>query len=77
MIGSRAVNRNVRTGRIVCDHAADGGTRAGRDVWAETKSVWIEKRIQLIEHDTGADADAAIVDFEIIDLAIVAREIDD
>ena len=77
MIGSRAVNRNVRTGRIVCDHAADGGTRAGRDVGAETKSVWIEKRIQLIEHDTGADADAAIVDVEIVDLAIVAREIDD
>jgi hypothetical protein len=39
--------------------------------------VRIEKRIELIEHDTGADADAAILDVEIVDLAIVAREIDD
>src|SRR5947207_13364827 len=77
MIGSRAVDRNARTGRIICDHAADGGARAGRDVGAETKSVRSKKRIQLIEHDTGADADAAIVDVEIVDLAIVAREIDD
>src|SRR5881394_4015495 len=77
MIGSRAVDWNARTGRIVCDHAADGGARAGRNVGAETKSVRIEKRVQLIEHDTGADADAAIVDVEIVDLAIVAREIDD
>src|SRR5947209_1518115 len=77
VIGSRAVDRNVRTGRIVCDHAADGGARAGRDVGAETKSVRLEKRIQLIEHHTGADADAAIVDVEIVDLAIVTRKIDD
>src|SRR5438046_6163932 len=77
MIGSGAVDRNARPGRIVCDHAADGGARAGRNVGAETKSVRIEKRIQLIEHDTGADADAAILDVEIDDLAIVAREIDD
>src|SRR5438552_18487956 len=77
MIGSGAVDRNARPGRIVCDHAADGGARAGRDVGAETKSVRIKKRIQLIEHGTGADADAGIVDVEIVDLAIVAREIDD
>src|SRR5207237_8008235 len=77
MIGSGAVDRNARTGRIICDHAADGGARAGRDVGAETKSVRIKKRIQLIEHNTGADADAAIVDVEVVDLAIVARDIDD
>src|SRR5260370_40339748 len=75
MIGSRAVNRNARTGRIICDHAADGGARAGRDVRAETKSVRTEKRVQLIEHHTGPEADAAIVDVEIVDLAIVSRQI--
>ncbi len=77
VIGSCAVNRNVRTGGIVRNHTADGCARAGRDVGPETKSVRIEKRIQLIEHHTRADADAAIVDVEIVDLAIVAREIDD
>ena len=37
----------------------------------------LEKRIELVEHDAGADANAAIVDAEIVDRAIVTREIDD
>ena len=37
----------------------------------------LEKGIELIEHHAGADANAAIVDVEIVDLAIVTREIDD
>ena len=77
VIGSRAVDWNVRAGRIVRDHAADGGARAGSDVGPKTKSVRLEKRVQLIEDDTGAGAHAAFVDIEIVDLAIVAREIDD
>ena len=77
VIRSGAVNWNVRAGRIVRDHAANRGARTGRDVRSETKSVRFEKRVQLIEHDTSADADGAIVDVEIVDLAIVAREIDD
>src|SRR6266480_3544396 len=77
MVGSRAVNRNVCTGRIVRDHATDGGARAGRDVRSETKSVRLKKRIELVEHDAGANANAEIVDVEIVDRAIVAREIDD
>src|SRR5437588_12956478 len=64
MIGSRAVDWNARTGRIVCDHTADGGARAGRDVGAETKSVRIEKSIQLIEHDTRDDSDAVVCERE-------------
>src|SRR5256885_524205 len=56
---------------------ADGGARAGGDVGSKTKSVRLEKRVQLIEDDTGAGAHAAFVDVEIVDLAIVAREIDD
>ena len=37
----------------------------------------LEKRVELIKHDAGADAHRSIVDVEIVDLAIVAREIDD
>jgi hypothetical protein len=39
--------------------------------------VRLEKRIQLIEHDAGADAHREMVEVEIVDLAIVPREIDD
>ncbi len=77
MIGSGPVNWNTCAGRIVRDHAADGRARAGRNVGTETKPVRFEKRVYLIEHNAGADTDAAIVDVEIVDLAIVAREIDD
>src|SRR5262249_30819178 len=39
--------------------------------------VRLEKAVQLIEHDARTDVNAAIVDVEIVDLSIVAREIDD
>src|SRR6266446_10856140 len=76
MVRGRAVNWDVCAGGIVRDHPAEGGAGTGRHVWAETKSVRLEKRIQLIEHDTGADAHGAIFDVELGDLAIVPRKID-
>ena len=77
VVGGGAINRNPCTGGIVCNHAPDGGARARGNVGPETKSVRIKKHIQLIEHHSGADADAAIVEIEVVDLAIVTREIDD
>ena len=77
VIGGHAVNWDPRAGRIVRDHPADGGARTRGHVGAETKSMRLEKPVQLVEHDAGADAHAAIVDVEIVDLAIVPGEIDD
>src|SRR5712692_7504031 len=77
MVGRRAVNWDVRAGGIVRDHSADGGAGTRRHVWAETKSVRLEKRVQLIKHYTGADPHGAIFDVELDDLAIVPRKIDD
>src|SRR5712692_5301297 len=77
MVGRRAVNWDVRAGGIVRDHSADGGAGTRRHVWAETKSVRLEKRVQLIKHYTGANPHGAIFDVELGDLAIVPRKIDD
>ena len=77
VIGGRAVNGHVRAGGIVRDHSADCRARARRDIRTETKSMGFEKRIELVEHHARADAYRTIVDIEIVDLAIVPREIDD
>ena len=77
VVRGRAVNRDARAGRIVRDHAADGGARAGGDVRAETKSVRLEKGVELIEDNAGAGADGARFEIQIGDLAVVAREFDD
>ena len=76
MVGGCSVNRDVRAGGIVGDHSAEGGTRTGRHVRAETKSMWLEKRVELIEHDTRADAHGTFFQIEIADLPVVARKID-
>ena len=41
------------------------GARAGGDVRAETKSVRLEKRVELIEHNARADADRARFEIQI------------
>src|SRR5207244_4222360 len=69
--------RHVRAGGIVRDHSADRRAGTGRDIRPETKSVRLEKPIELVEHDACADTDGAILDVEIVDFAVVAREIDD
>ena len=76
MVGGCSVNRDVRAGGIVGDHSAEGGTRTGRHIRTEAKSVRLEKRIQLIEHDTRADTHGTLFQTEIGDLPVVARKID-
>ena len=71
MVGRGAVDRNVRPGRIVRDHAAERGARAGRDIRSETKAVRPQERVELIEHNAGADAHRTIIDIQIEDLAVV------
>jgi hypothetical protein len=39
--------------------------------------VRLEKIVKLVEHHAGADADASFIDVKIVDLTVVAREIDD
>ena len=76
MISGRAVNRDARAGGIVCDHPAERCSRAGGDVRPETKSVRLEKGVELIEHDTRANTHGTFFQTEIGDLPIVARKID-
>src|SRR5207237_5588219 len=72
VIGSRAVNWNVRAGRIVRDHAADGGARAGSDVGSKTKSVRLKKHVQMIEDCTSDGAHTALVDVEVERVSLAA-----
>ena len=76
VVGGRAVNWDVRAGGIVCDHSAERGARTCRNIGPKTKSVRLEKGVQLIEHNPGANLHRAIFDFELGDLAIVSRKID-
>ena len=71
-----STHRHARAGGIVGDHTSDCGPGTGRNIWAKTKLVRLKKGVQLIEHDTGADTDAALIEIKIVDLAIVTREID-
>src|SRR5262249_12562839 len=77
MVGCCAVNRTARTRRVVGDHPADRRPRAGRNVWPETKTMWLQKSVQLIEHDSGAHPYSFLIKIEIRDLTIEARKIDD
>ena len=54
-----------------------GEHSAGRDVRTETEPMRLEKIVELIEDNPGADANTSLVEIEIVDLAIVPREIDD
>jgi hypothetical protein len=55
VVGRRAVDRCVGTGRVVADHPAEGGPRRGRDVGPEPQPVRREAGVQLVEDDAGAD----------------------
>ena len=77
VIRRRSVNRNARAGGIVRDHAADRRARARGHIRAKTKTVRLEKRVELIEDNTRAGVNGARVQIQLGDLAIVARELDD
>ena len=64
-------------GGIVGNHAAQGRARTRRHVRAETKTLWPEEIVQLVQHDAGADADGAAFRVEIADVPVVSREIND
>ena len=77
VIRRRAINRRVRAGRIVGNHAAQRRARTGRHVRAETESVRMQKIVQLIQHHARADADGAAFQVQVVDVPVVAREIND
>ena len=58
VISGRSIKRRARSGGIVRDHSANGGARTRRNVRAETKTVRLQKIVQLIQHHAGADAHA-------------------
>src|SRR5215471_6741903 len=76
MISRGAVNRNPRAGRIVGDHSANRRARTGSNVRTKTKTVRPEEIVELIQNHACPNADRTFVDIEIVDLSIVAREID-
>ena len=61
VIGSCAVDWATRTGRIIGDHSAKRGARAGCHVRSETKSVRLQEIVELVQHDSGADAGRCVV----------------
>src|SRR3954453_20119481 len=77
MIRGGAINGNSRAGRVVCNHPAERGARTGSHVRPETESVWIQKRVELVQNDSGADAHSASLNVELRDLPVVTRKIDD
>src|SRR4051812_18570743 len=77
MIRGGAINGNSRAGRVVCNHPAESGARTGSHVRPETESVWIQKRVELVQNDSGADAHSASLNVELRDLPVVTRKIDD
>src|SRR5213082_2199749 len=77
VIGCCAVNRATRTGGIVGDHSAQRGARAGCYIRSETKIVRLQEIVELVQHDAGADADAALFKIKTGDLPVVTREFND
>jgi hypothetical protein len=77
VVRRRAIDRHPRAGGIIRDHSAESRARTGRDIRTETKAVWFEKGVELIEDDATADAHRSLLEIERADLSIVAREIDD
>ena len=77
VIGGRAVNWATRTGRIIGDHSTERCAGTGCDIRAETKSVRLQKIVELIQHNASADMHAAFFKIDVGDLPVVARKIDD
>src|SRR5438552_2048253 len=77
VIGCCAVDRATRTGRIIGDHSAKRGARAGCYVRSETESVRLQEIVELVQHNAGPDAGAALFKIETGDLPVVTREFND
>src|SRR5262245_59998762 len=77
MVGGGAVDRDVRTRRIVRDHSAQRRSRTRGDIRSEAESVRLQEGVELIEDDTSADPHGTAPKSQVGDLAIVAGELDD
>ena len=77
MIGCGAIDRYMRAGRIVRDHAADRRARARGDIGTKAKPVRLKKLVQLIQNNPRSGANRARFQIQFGDLTIVAREFDD
>jgi hypothetical protein len=77
MIPRGAVHQGMRAAGIVRDHSANRRPRAGGHIRSETKSVRMQKMIQLIEDDSCADVHRAALQINVRDLLVVTREIND
>src|SRR6266403_2454132 len=77
VVGCCAVNRATRAGGIVGDHSAQRGARARCHIRSETKTVRLQEIIELVQHNAGADADAAFFKIQTGDLPVVTREFND
>src|SRR5438874_6028031 len=77
VIGCCSVDRATRTGRIIGDHSAKRGARAGCYVRSETESVRLQEIAELVQHSAGPDADAALSKIKTGDLPVVTRGFDD
>ena len=76
MIGGCSIEWRSGAGGIIRNHSADGGARTRRHIWAETKPARLEKRVQLIEDDSGTDVHTSFFQVEIGNTAIMSREVD-
>ncbi len=72
----RAIDRRVRTRRIVGDHAAQCRARTRRHVRPETEVCGMQKAVQLVQHHARPHADGLAFLVERVDVPVVPREID-
>jgi hypothetical protein len=72
VIGSGSINRCVGPARVVGDHSAESRPRAGCHIRSETKSLWPQKMVQLIQHHARSDAHGPPLQVQIGDLAVVS-----
>ena len=77
MIRGRAVNGHARPGGVVRDHPAERGARARGHIRTKAEAVGFEERVQLIEHNSGADSHRPRFQIEIGYPAVMRRELDD
>src|SRR5438105_1356918 len=77
MVRRGSIHQRMRAARIIRDHPTDGRPRTGRYIWTETKSVRMQKMIQLIENDSRADPNRAALQINVGNLFVVTGEIDD
>ena len=76
MIRGSAINWRVGAARIIGDHPAEGGPRAGRHVRPEAKPMRTQQIVQMIQHHARPHAHRAPLQIQLCDFEIVPREID-